>query len=223
VDGSLNLRRLPSLIPEELERRKLYFVMAKKSKKGAKKEKTEEVSSLIPLGPAKNRRKSQFCRPPKGCCKRGTRFVALWVTLRPTSLPSATLPIITQAPVKLHPAVMVKPDKDLWVTLDLHLMNWGFMDQKIRVRTSTRLFSIRNILTERHGRIKDLTLYLTAYLEEKEMKDEMMTLQEYFDKNTPLIEAQDKNDPDDKEEKVVAIYYDFKPISSGPILLDWQC
>ena len=54
------------------------------------------------------------------------------------------------------------------------------------------------------------------------MKDEMMTLQEYFDKNMPAIEPQDKNDPNDKDEVVVAIYYDFKPVSSGPILLDWN-
>jgi len=78
------------------------------------------------------------------------------------------------------------------------------------------------MLTERHGRIKSLTCYLGAYLEEKEMNDEMMTLQEYFDSHVPKLEGQDKNDPNDKVEKVVQIFYDFKPVESGPILLGWN-
>ena len=55
------------------------------------------------------------------------------------------------------------------------------------------------------------------------LKDEMLTLQEYFDKNEPLIEGVSKEQNEKEATKVVVkLYYDFKPIEAGPILLDWQ-
>ncbi|GMH76904.1 hypothetical protein TL16_g09192 [Triparma laevis f. inornata] len=110
-----------------------------------------------------------------------------------------------------------------YVTLSLHLMNWEFMNFEIPIRTSTYLFSVRKMLEDRHGRIQDLKICLGSYLEEKEMKDEMLTLQEYFEKNEPLIEGVSKAENEkDATKVVVKLYYDFKPIEAGPILLDWQ-
>ncbi|GMH59607.1 hypothetical protein TrVE_jg12564 [Triparma verrucosa] len=123
----------------------------------------------------------------------------------------------------MHAPVVAVEEVVPWVTLSLNLMNWEFMNFEVPVRTSTYLFSIRKMLEDRHGRIQDLKICLGNFLEEKEMTDEMLTLQEYFDKNEPLIEGVSKEQNEKEATKVVVkLYYDFKPIEAGPILLDWQ-
>lgn len=56
------------------------------------------------------------------------------------------------------PPSMLLPDVENYVTLEMNLMNWRFMNFKMRIRTETHLFTVKNTLAERHGRIKDLVI-----------------------------------------------------------------
>ena len=40
----------------------------------------------------------------------------------------------------------------------MNLMNWRFMNFKMDVPTETHLFTVKNALRERHGRVKDLVV-----------------------------------------------------------------
>ena len=83
----------------------------------------------------------------------------------------------------------VKPefheDPVLWITLELFLKDWKFMDSSMRVKTSTQVFSIKKQLADRHGRIKDLVLCKEAFEPSKELKDDMKTLEECGIMGTP--------------------------------------
>jgi len=122
----------------------------------------------------------------------------------------------------LPPVVVVDRDPEKWVTLDMNLMNWAFLNFKVKVRVKTHLFSIRQLLTEKHGRMKDLKICLHSFTEKNEMEDEMLTLEDYFEDADPKIEGKASGE----EEVVVRIFYDFRPHDSedpNPILLNWHC
>ena len=61
----------------------------------------------------------------------------------------------------------------------MKLVNWGFMDFKIRVKIATPLFFLVKKLKERHGRMLDLKLYKRSVQEENLMTDEFKTFEEY--------------------------------------------
>ena len=77
---------------------------------------------------------------------------------------------------------MVVPDRDpeKWVTLEMNLMNWAFLNFSVKIRVKTHLFSVRKMLEEKHGRMRDLKICLHQFTEKNEMGDEMMTLEDYF-------------------------------------------
>lgn len=97
------------------------------------------------------------------------------------------------------------------VTLDLKLMNWSYMNFKLRVPTSTYLFAIKHKLEERHGRLKDLIICKDAYAEANEMTEDMKTLADYGIVGAP------ESAPNPA---VVPIFYEFKPCDhDDPVLL----
>lgn len=97
-----------------------------------------------------------------------------------------------------------------WVTLDLRLVNWNYMNFKLRVRTDTHLFSINKKIEERHGRITALKICRDQFSERTQMTDEMQPLHAYG------IQGAGLDDP----EHVVLLYYDFKLCDhENPLLL----
>lgn len=113
----------------------------------------------------------------------------------------------SQAP---PPPSMLLPDVENYVTLEMNLMNWRFMNFKMRIRTETHLFTVKNTLAERHGRIKDLVICKDSFAEKNEMREDMRTLADYG-----IFGA-----PEDKEPVSVQIYYEFKPCDhDDPLLL----
>jgi hypothetical protein len=93
------------------------------------------------------------------------------------------------------------------------LLNWKYLNFTMRVRTTTRLFTIKRKLEERHGRICDLVVCKDSFCEKNEMNDDMMTLEDYG------VEGCAKElDP-----VIVQLFYDFKPCDhDDPLLLVWN-
>ncbi|CAM9623931.1 unnamed protein product, partial [Ectocarpus sp. 12 AP-2014] len=113
-------------------------------------------------------------------------------------------------PLPAEPALAMPSDEE-WVTLDLKLLNWKFLDFKHRVRTTTHIFTIKNLLLEHHGRVADLIVCKGAFTEANELKDEMHTLKGYGIKGAP----RGVDHP-----VIVPLFYDFKPIAyDEPLLL----
>nr|CCA23252.1 expressed unknown protein putative [Albugo laibachii Nc14] len=97
-----------------------------------------------------------------------------------------------------------------YVTLDMRLLNWNYLNFKLRLRTSTRLFVLKDEIRSRHGQITDLKICRGYFAEKNELRDDMSTLQDYG------IEGVPENEP----EAVCVIQYDFKPKEyDNPILL----
>ncbi|CAM9357795.1 unnamed protein product, partial [Pylaiella littoralis] len=109
-----------------------------------------------------------------------------------------------------EPALAMPSDEE-WITLDLKLLNWKFLDFKHRARTSTHIFTIKNLLLEHHGRVDDLILCKGAFTEANELQDEMQTLKGYGIKGAPRgVEPA----------ITVPLFYDFKPVAyDEPLLL----
>jgi hypothetical protein len=100
---------------------------------------------------------------------------------------------------------------DEWVTLKLHLLNWKWLNQEIRVRTSTPLYALRKKIVEEHGNVSDLVVCVGSFAEANEMHDEMKTLADYG-----ISGALAEHDPP----VVCHLYYDFKPSDRGePLFL----
>ncbi|OQR87183.1 hypothetical protein ACHHYP_09416 [Achlya hypogyna] len=96
------------------------------------------------------------------------------------------------------------------VTLDMRLLNWSYLNFKWKVKTSTRLFAVKNELEKRHGPITNLKICKDHFAEGNELTDEMMSLHEYGIDGAPEYE----------KEVVCQIYYDFKPTQhDNPLLL----
>ena len=62
---------------------------------------------------------------------------------------------------------------------DVKLVNWSFMDFKVRIRTDTPLFFLHKKLKERHGRMNELKLYKKSVNEDNIMVDEFKTFDDY--------------------------------------------
>ena len=115
------------------------------------------------------------------------------------------------APTSSFQPLVLVPIVEEWVTLDLKLLNWNYMNFHHRCKTSdTRLFQIKKLLTEKHGRIKDLKVCKEQFAERNEMTDDMMTLKAYGIKGA----AQDA------AHVVYTLHYDFTPMDADdPLLL----
>merc|ERR1712100_214108 len=100
-----------------------------------------------------------------------------------------------------QPLVLL-PEVEEWVTLDMKLLNWNYMNFQWRVKTSTRLFAVQKKIIERHGRIADLKICKEQFSERYELKDDMATLESYGIRGAPI----------DAPPIVYTIYYDFKPV-----------
>jgi hypothetical protein len=50
------------------------------------------------------------------------------------------------------------------------------MNFTLKVKESTNIFSIKNILRDRHGRMDDLKICFKSFTEGNEVKDDMLTL-----------------------------------------------
>lgn len=91
------------------------------------------------------------------------------------------------------------------------------MNFQMKFKENTRIFSIKKILQNRHGRMEELKLCFHSYAEANEVGDEMMTLLECGLKGHPTDPAELETD---KEIPTVLLFYDFKPTDfSDPIIL----
>jgi hypothetical protein len=62
------------------------------------------------------------------------------------------------------------------IILEFKLINWKYMNFTLKVKESTNIFSIKNILRDRHGRMDDLKICFKSFTEANEVKDDMLTL-----------------------------------------------
>ncbi|CAN0461608.1 unnamed protein product, partial [Laminaria digitata] len=98
-----------------------------------------------------------------------------------------------------------------WCSPTNQLLNWKFLDFKHRARTTTHIFTIKNLLLEHHGRVANLIICKGAFTEANELVDEMKTLKGYGIKGAPR-----GADPP----VTVPLFYDFKPVAyDEPLLL----
>lgn len=80
-------------------------------------------------------------------------------------------------PLQREPEVPPPKDDTKWVSLDMKLVNWAYLNYSIRVKLDTPLFSIKKRLVARHGRMSELRLYKDAVEDDNELVDEMITLE----------------------------------------------
>ena len=84
------------------------------------------------------------------------------------------------------------------------------MNFQWRVKTSTRLFAVREKLKERHGRITDLKICKEQFSAKNELTNDMATLEQCHIRGAPQ----------DAPPIRYTIYYDFKQLDSDdPLLL----
>ncbi|CAK4066502.1 unnamed protein product [Aphanomyces euteiches] len=113
-------------------------------------------------------------------------------------------------PVEQHVPLDVPDEMDEYVTLDMRLLNWSYLNFRFRTKTTTRLFTIKAEIEKRHGPITNLKICKDHFAEGNELTDDMLTLHDY---------GIDGSLPHDKE-VVCLIYYDFKPTQhDNPLLL----
>ncbi|KAH7467311.1 hypothetical protein PRIC1_011361 [Phytophthora ramorum] len=112
--------------------------------------------------------------------------------------------------IESAPPIMVEVDLVHYVTLDMRLLNWSYLNFKFRTKTSTRLFAIKQQIQKQHGPITDLKICKGHFSEANELRHDMMSLAEYG------IEGAPQGEP----EAVCLIHYDFKPEQhDNPLLL----
>eukprot|EP01038_Epipyxis_sp_PR26KG_P009054 gene9054-12212_t len=131
-----------------------------------------------------------------------------------------------EAPVKKLPTI-----RENWVQINFKLIDWRFMNFSMKFKENTRIFTIKRVLQERHGRMDDLRLCFHAFSEANEIQNEMMTLLECGIKGQPIITdaeiaemqgniPEGETLPVIERVPVVNLFYDFKPTKfSDPILL----
>lgn len=93
----------------------------------------------------------------------------------------------------------------------MQLINWKFVNFSEVVRLETYIFTIKDMLIKRHGRIAHLTICKESFSEKNEMNNEMRTLKEYG------VTGGSKEDA-----PILKIYYDYCALTqkdSDPILL----
>ena len=67
---------------------------------------------------------------------------------------------------------------DNFLDLEFRMLNWKYMNFRQRFKETTNIFTIKKLLTERHGRVEDMKICVDAFSEANEIKDEMLTLKE---------------------------------------------
>lgn len=117
------------------------------------------------------------------------------------------------------------------VNIDFKLLNWKYMNFQMKFKEDTRIFTIKKILQQRHGRLDNLRLCFHSFVEANEINDEMLTLKDCGFKGVPWppLEANqvDQNGAsgadevaEEKSIPTVILFYDFKPIDcSDPVVL----
>jgi hypothetical protein len=113
---------------------------------------------------------------------------------------------------------------DNYVYLDFRMLNWKYMNFVQKFRDTTHIFTLKRLLTERHGRVGDMKICFDAYSEANEVKDEMMTIKDCGIKGRQPNMIPDEENGGHKIEEgsipTVQVFYDFKPIDySDPVML----
>lgn len=115
------------------------------------------------------------------------------------------------------------PPGDPMVIIEFRLLNWKYMNFSQRFKDSTYVFTIKKLLTERHGRIEDLRVCVNSFTEQTEIKDEMLMLRDAGLKGrSPNMILGESGVYEIEEGSIPTfqIFYDFRPVSySDPILL----
>jgi len=99
------------------------------------------------------------------------------------------------------------------------------MNFAMKFRDNTRIFTIKKLLQERHGRMDDLKVCFTSFADVNEVTDEMLTLKECGVKfapfNTAVIHTPEGMASEEyKSIPTVQLFYDFKPNNfSDPVIL----
>ncbi len=95
------------------------------------------------------------------------------------------------------------------------------MDFSQQFRDDTRIFTIKRILKERHGKIDNLQLCFHSFSESNEVHDEMLTLYECGIKGFPVGAAVTDEDIEMEEKSIpiVKLFYDFKPADKSDAVL----
>ncbi|ETL87635.1 hypothetical protein L917_13210 [Phytophthora nicotianae] len=83
------------------------------------------------------------------------------------------------------PPIVIEADPVHYVTLDMRLLNWSYLNFKFRTKTSTRLFAIKQQIQMQHGPIMDLKICRGHFSEANELRHDMMTLAEYGIEGAP--------------------------------------
>ncbi|KAJ9456178.1 hypothetical protein DIPPA_11853 [Diplonema papillatum] len=111
---------------------------------------------------------------------------------------------------------------DRWVSVQMRLVTWNYLDFIIRVPSSTNLYIIEQQIKEQHcGSITKLQLWKTLVHPKNVLKDFSRTLAEEFrlDDYSPDEEVTTGVCDTDKDPDCV-IFYDFHPHESDcPLLL----
>ena len=71
---------------------------------------------------------------------------------------------------------VIQIDPDLWVNIEFKLLNWKYMNFSTKVRDNSRVFTLKKILANRHGLVRDLKVCLHSFAEANELGDEMAIL-----------------------------------------------
>ena len=91
------------------------------------------------------------------------------------------------------------------------------MNFSMKFKEETRIFTIKKILQERHGKLESLKLCFHAFVEANEVDDEMLTLKECGLKGV-LVDI--TNNDEVATIPTVQLFYDFKPVNfSDPVIL----
>ena len=108
---------------------------------------------------------------------------------------------------------------DRWITIDLKLVTWAYLNFQIRVPSSTNLYIIEQRIKEQHcGSITKLQLWKTLVHPKNVLKDFSKTIAQEFGLGDGH-QDDDRGDDRDKESDCV-IFYDFHPHESDcPLLL----
>ena len=56
-------------------------------------------------------------------------------------------------------ATVIQVDPDMWVKLDFKLLNWKYMNFSAKVRDNSRVFSLKKMITSKHGHVRRFIRY----------------------------------------------------------------
>jgi hypothetical protein len=94
---------------------------------------------------------------------------------------------------------------------------WPHMNFDMKFKDSTRIFTIKKLLQNRHGKMDKLKLFFNKCDEENEIHDEMLSLADCGFQGHPTHPAEIETDPAIPN---VLLWYEYTPQeSSDPVLL----